>query len=45
MKKSNAKIWLAPLKVLINFENPFNNLLQSPLSGILTLKMLTGSRL
>jgi hypothetical protein len=33
------------LKLLINFENPYSNPLQRPKAAILTLKMLTGSRL
>jgi hypothetical protein len=45
MKKSNSKFYLAPLKLLINFENPYSNPLPKPKAAILTLKMLTGIRL
>jgi hypothetical protein len=33
MRKSNSKLYLAPLKLLTNFENPFSNQLQMPYSG------------
>jgi hypothetical protein len=45
MKKLNTKVWLAPLKLLANFENPSSNPLHDPKAAILTMKMLTGSRL
>jgi hypothetical protein len=47
MKISNSKFLLAPLKLLTNFENHSSTTLEDkdPKAAILTLKMLTGSRL
>jgi hypothetical protein len=43
-EKVKAKILLASMKILINFENPFSNPFQRPYSGGFILRMLTGSR-
>jgi hypothetical protein len=47
MKKSNSKFYLAPVKLLSNFENPSSTVtrFKDPKAAILTLKTLTGSRL
>jgi hypothetical protein len=45
MKKLNSKFYLAPLKLLTNFENPSSNLLQRPKSGDFDTERLPGSRL
>jgi hypothetical protein len=44
-EKKNSKFWLAPLKVLTNFENPSSNPLQKPYSGDFDTENATGSHL
>jgi hypothetical protein len=45
MAKSNSEFYLAPLKLLTTFENLLVTRLKDPKATILTLNMLTGSRL
>jgi hypothetical protein len=45
MKKSNSAFYLAPLKLLTTIENVPEICFKGPKAAILTLKMLTGSRL